>query len=175
MNTIRILTSDAETTRAGELAGLLQENGMAAVLVNVREDDANRQLAERLAGDLDPRYPLVIVGDPKIRLLIWEASREDVLRLAGRNGHSVAGTGEADGIRVYSTAWCPDCRHLKRHLDKHGVTYAEVNVEEDEEAMRWLLRRSGGRRVVPSLAAGPRMALFNPPTDMLDRVLGIAG
>lgn len=37
-------------------------------------------------------------------------------------------------LTMYTTVWCGYCSRLKRHLDREGVRYAEVNIEHDPAA-----------------------------------------
>jgi glutaredoxin len=30
---------------------------------------------------------------------------------------------------VYSSLWCPDCRTAKRFLDKHNISYTDIDIE----------------------------------------------
>jgi len=49
---------------------------------------------------------------------------------------------------VYSTAWCPDCRRLKQHLDRQGVKYREIDIDRDAAAAD-KLRHATGRTAIP--------------------------
>lgn len=57
------------------------------------------------------------------------------------NGHDVA---------VYHTTWCPDCKRLERWLSEHGLTPAQVNIEDDAAAAA-KLEDETGKRGVPYL------------------------
>jgi mycoredoxin len=37
-------------------------------------------------------------------------------------------------LTVYSTTWCGYCARLKKMLDREGIAYDEVNIEEDPAA-----------------------------------------
>lgn len=50
-------------------------------------------------------------------------------------------------VTVYSTKNCPYCRMVKAFLDKHGVAYRGIDVGEDREAAREMIRLSGQRGV----------------------------
>jgi mycoredoxin len=54
-------------------------------------------------------------------------------------------------IRMYTTAWCPDCWRAKQFLRERGITCEEINVDEDPEAEELILRVNNGRRKVPTL------------------------
>jgi Glutaredoxin len=39
----------------------------------------------------------------------------------------------AGTVTMFSTTWCSYCRRLKTLLDRQGVGYTEVNIEEDPQ------------------------------------------
>lgn len=41
-------------------------------------------------------------------------------------------------VTIYSAPWCAFCKVEKQWLDKLGVKYSEVNIEEDEKAREYL-------------------------------------
>lgn len=53
-------------------------------------------------------------------------------------------------VLIYSAAWCRDCRDAKRYLDKHGIVYTEIDIEEDPAASDEVLRQVG-KRAIPQL------------------------
>ena len=65
-------------------------------------------------------------------------------------------------ITLYSTFWCPDCRRAKTFLKERSVEFQEVNIEEDPEAEKIVLRENDGRRKVPTLKVGPRYFACSP-------------
>lgn len=70
-------------------------------------------------------------------------------------------------VTMYTTHWCPDCRRAKYFLKQRGVTYLEINIEEDPSAEAIVLRANQGRRKVPTLKVGERYfacSPFNPVT-----------
>ena len=48
---------------------------------------------------------------------------------------------------VYSSAWCPDCRTAKRFLDKHNITYIEIDIERTPGAADEVIRHAGKRAI----------------------------
>jgi mycoredoxin len=54
-------------------------------------------------------------------------------------------------VKVYSTGWCPECRVAKMALDKQGIPYQEINIEEHPEAADYVMSINGGKRSVPTL------------------------
>lgn len=61
-------------------------------------------------------------------------------------------------VIMYTTSWCPDCVAAKRYLEARGVTYAEVDIESDEEAAELVISLNDGRRSVPTVVAGEAAA-----------------
>ena len=57
-------------------------------------------------------------------------------------------------ITVYSTSWCGDCRAAKMALDKKGIAYTEINIEEHPDAAEYVMSVNGGRKSVPTLQYG---------------------
>ena len=52
---------------------------------------------------------------------------------------------------MYSTTWCGYCRRLKLQLDEAGISYHEVNIEQDPEAAAFVQGVNGGNHTVPTL------------------------
>ena len=67
-----------------------------------------------------------------------------------------------DGVMVYGTAWCGDCRRTKKLLERRGVEYAWVDVEEREGAGEEMLRLNGSDRRVPTLLFPDGSVLVEP-------------
>lgn len=44
---------------------------------------------------------------------------------------------------VYSATWCRDCREAKRFLDKHGLTYTDIDIESTPGAADEVFRHVG--------------------------------
>lgn len=53
-------------------------------------------------------------------------------------------------VIMYTTTWCADCRAAKRFLDKRGIQYQEIDVEQTPGAAEKLIEWSGGYRTVPT-------------------------
>lgn len=60
-------------------------------------------------------------------------------------------TNAKERIRVYGTAWCPDCMLAKRVLDEFGVDYQWIDITPDEEATAFVRSVNGGNRSVPTI------------------------
>lgn len=67
-----------------------------------------------------------------------------------------------NGIVVYGTAWCGDCRRAKKLLEGRGIEYVWVDVEEQQGAREEMLRLNGDDRRVPTLLFPDGSVLVEP-------------
>jgi len=65
-------------------------------------------------------------------------------------------------VTMYSTAWCGDCRRAKQFLKERGISFREVNVDEDPDAEELILRVNHGRRKVPTLEVDGKFFSCSP-------------
>jgi mycoredoxin len=65
-------------------------------------------------------------------------------------------------ITMYSTTWCGYCKRLKMALDREGVLFKEVNIEDDPQAAEWVMGVNGGNQTVPTVRFEDGSALTNP-------------
>jgi len=65
-------------------------------------------------------------------------------------------------ITMYSTTWCPDCRRAKDFLQRRGIEFDEVNIEEDPDAEDMVIAANNGRRRVPTIRVGDRFFACSP-------------
>lgn len=70
-------------------------------------------------------------------------------------------------VKVYTTAWCRDCRAAKQFLDSHGIAYDEINVDADPAASDELLRRVGKRAVPQLVIDGEWFQPYKPGCGLL--------
>ncbi|MBM5810851.1 MAG: glutaredoxin 3 [Gammaproteobacteria bacterium] len=56
-------------------------------------------------------------------------------------------------ITIYTSHWCPYCRRATALLQRRGIGYREINVEDDPSARALMIARSG-RRTVPQIFIG---------------------
>ena len=69
----------------------------------------------------------------------------------------------ADGtITMFSTTWCGYCSRLKSQLDKAGIGYTEVNIEEHADAASLVESLNGGNQTVPTVVFPDGSAATNP-------------
>lgn len=78
---------------------------------------------------------------------------------------------EALMLTMYSTTWCGYCMRLKRMMDREGIAYDEVNIEQDEAAADFVMSVNGGNRTVPTVVFPDGTALTNPSIDQVKATL----
>jgi mycoredoxin len=78
-------------------------------------------------------------------------------------------------LTMYTTTWCGYCVRLKRQLDAQGITYVEVDVEQDPAAAALVEQVNGGNRTVPTLVFPDGTAATNPTIAEVRSRLGAAG
>ncbi|TFV52333.1 mycoredoxin [Blastococcus sp. TF02A_35] len=70
-------------------------------------------------------------------------------------------------VTMYTTSWCGYCVRLKKMMQREGIDYAEVNIEEDAAAADLVMQANGGNRTVPTLVFRDGSALTNPSIDQV--------
>jgi mycoredoxin len=68
----------------------------------------------------------------------------------------------SDKLTIYSTPWCGYCTRLKRHLDRTGVPYQDVDIEQDADAAAYVMSVNGGHQTVPTVVFPDGSAATNP-------------
>jgi mycoredoxin len=63
---------------------------------------------------------------------------------------------------MFTTTWCGYCVRLKRFLEREGIAFREVNIEDDPTAAEFVMQVNGGNRTVPTLQFPNGAALTNP-------------
>lgn len=57
-------------------------------------------------------------------------------------------------VVMYSTAWCSYCMRARSLLERKGVQFQEIKVDENAAERETMMKRSGGRRTVPQIFIG---------------------
>ena len=52
---------------------------------------------------------------------------------------------------MYSTPWCGYCQRLKSQLDREGIEFEVVDIEQHPEAAETVARVNNGNQTVPTL------------------------
>ena len=64
---------------------------------------------------------------------------------------------------MYSTPWCGYCHRLKGQLEREGIEFTTVDIEQDPEAARVVMEVNGGNQTVPTLVFSDGTSMTNPP------------
>ncbi|MBV9207950.1 MAG: mycoredoxin [Actinobacteria bacterium] len=73
---------------------------------------------------------------------------------------------------MYTTPWCGFCRNLKSQLARAGIEIAEVDIERDAGAARYVMSVNGGNQTVPTVVFPDGTALTNPSAAQVKARLG---
>jgi mycoredoxin len=65
-------------------------------------------------------------------------------------------------VTMYSTTWCGYCRRLKSQMEREGITYTEVDIEQQPDAAELVMRVNGGNQTVPTVVFPDGSAATNP-------------
>ena len=65
-------------------------------------------------------------------------------------------------VTIYSTPWCGYCHRLKGQLEREGISYTEVDIEQDAEAADLVMKINGGSQTVPTLVFPDGSVATNP-------------
>lgn len=68
---------------------------------------------------------------------------------------------------VYSAFWCPDSRNAKRFLDKHHISYKEIDIETTPGAAEEVIRHVGKRAVPQFVIDGKWVQPYQPGKGFL--------
>jgi len=76
---------------------------------------------------------------------------------------------------IYSATWCGHCVRLKAQLDRAGIAYDELNVDEHPSVLPKLAELNGGEWIIPTVEFSDGTALVNPSADAVaERLQGPA-
>jgi len=68
-------------------------------------------------------------------------------------------------LTLYSTPWCGYCHRLKGQLQREGIGFDVVDIEQHPEAAEVVERVNGGTQTVPTLVFADGTAMINPSLD----------
>jgi mycoredoxin len=82
-----------------------------------------------------------------------------------------------DQITMYSTTWCGYCRRLKSQMEREGIGYVEVDIEQVPDAAEYVMSVNGGNQTVPTVvvntASGEKVAMTNPSLAQVKAAAGL--
>ncbi len=62
-------------------------------------------------------------------------------------------------VRIYTSAFCHFCHQTKEFLDKKGVKYGEIDVSDDENAVKRIIEMIG-QNGVPVIEIGKNLIVW---------------
>ena len=73
----------------------------------------------------------------------------------------------SNGITMYSTTWCPDCRLAKRVFGEEKIAFTEIDIEKDDAARDIVVKLNNGNQVVPTIVFPDGSILVEPSAAIL--------
>ncbi len=87
-----------------------------------------------------------------------------------------AGSADAPLVTMYSTTWCGYCSRLRSQMQREGIAFDVVDIEQQPEAAQLVERVNNGNQTVPTLVYADGTAQTNPPLkDVKAKVAALAG
>jgi mycoredoxin len=65
-------------------------------------------------------------------------------------------------VTMYSTTWCGYCHRLKSQLDREGIAYEVIDIEQTPGAAEIVEAVNNGNQTVPTLVYADGSAQTNP-------------
>ena len=65
-------------------------------------------------------------------------------------------------VTMYTTPWCGYCHRLKGQMDREGIEYDIVDIEQQPEAAQVVESANNGNQTVPTLVYVDGTAQTNP-------------
>jgi len=88
----------------------------------------------------------------------WTADRPPAATLDGDADSRF----QMSSITMYSTPWCGYCHRLKSQLDREGIAYQVIDIEQVPSAAAIVERINGGNQTVPTIVYADGSAQTNP-------------
>jgi mycoredoxin len=76
---------------------------------------------------------------------------------------------------MYTTPWCGYCHRLKSQLDREGIAFEIVDIEQEPTAAEVVEQANGGNQTVPTLVFADGAALTNPSVAQVKEKLAALG
>jgi mycoredoxin len=79
-------------------------------------------------------------------------------------------------LTIYTTSWCGYCHRLKTALKTDGLSYDEVDIEQDGAAAEFVGSVNGGNKTVPTVKFADGSTLTNPSaTEVKAKLAEVSG
>jgi mycoredoxin len=67
-----------------------------------------------------------------------------------------------DRPTIFTTRWCGHCVRLKSQLNRAGITFHEIDIDDHADAAAMVARINDGNFTVPTVLFGDGSTLTNP-------------
>jgi mycoredoxin len=84
---------------------------------------------------------------------------------------SVTSVPAPGSVTMFTTSWCGYCNRLKAQMGREGIGFTEVNIEEEPEAVAFVMDVNGGNQTVPTLLFPDGSAATNPSINEVKKRL----
>jgi mycoredoxin len=79
-------------------------------------------------------------------------------------------------VTMYSTQWCGYCHRLRSQLDREGIAYEVVDIEQQPDAAEIVQQVNDGNQTVPTLVYADGSAQTNPSVVAVkEKLAALAG
>jgi mycoredoxin len=65
-------------------------------------------------------------------------------------------------VTMYSTTWCGYCHRLRSQMDREGIGYTVIDIEQDATAAEFVMSVNGGNQTVPTVLFADGTTMTNP-------------
>jgi mycoredoxin len=74
-------------------------------------------------------------------------------------------------VTMFSTSWCGYCNRLKAQMGREGIPFTEVNIEDEPEAVKFVMDVNDGNQTVPTLLFPDGSSATNPSINEVKKRL----
>ena len=78
-----------------------------------------------------------------------------------------------NGIVMYGTAWCSDCKRAKKFFGEHRVAYSFIDIDEQPEEAHIVEEANDGKRIIPTIFFEDDSVLIEPSNAELAAKLNL--
>ena len=78
-------------------------------------------------------------------------------------------------VTMFTTSWCGYCVRLKSQMNREGIDFTEVNIEQHPQSAEFVMKVNGGNQTVPTLLFPDGSTLTNPSVAQVkDKLAALA-
>jgi mycoredoxin len=77
-------------------------------------------------------------------------------------------------LKVYGADWCEDTTMTREQLDRLGIQYEYINVDQNPAAQEWVKKQNGGKQKTPTVELDGKILVEPDEAEMVE-ALNAAG